>query len=394
MSTDGAERIVLGKQLALGTLVTPKGKKCIALVICLAAYMTQTQLRNSVHDGLDMKAFLERRGFTVIFIQDGTKVDIENIINEFLALLGPGVVALIFYAGHAVEIDKSGYLLPVDFDTDDDVQAKHDAISLPVLVEKMSRTKALIHIVIIDACRSPLPGKRGIGGYLQLPPAPSGGIALFATSSGTSASDGPAGSRNGLFTMHLLKALEQPQTLSQAFMKVVRDVSGASADKQRPQTVQDLTNDFCFSTDIEAVGATAVSEKVVSTSNENDKQRDMHSADENIKRGAPSAEIAPSMLLLVVIIPDAVVTGHARSAALYQENASEIAKQLLCKNDWLAEQRSRTVLSDRLDGDPCDISAENIVLAAKGSGWTPSTIPEVGEVTHHLPSPHPPLPRT
>jgi hypothetical protein len=176
-------------------------------------------------------------------------------------------------------------------------------------------------------------------------------------------------------------------------MKVVRDVSGASADKQRPQTVQDLTNDFCFSTDIEAVGATAVSEKV-STSNENDKQRDMHSADGNIKRGAPSAEIAPSMLLFVVIIPDAVVTGHARSAALFQENASEIAKQLLCKNDWLAEQRSRTVLSDRLDGDPCDIAAENIVLAAKGSGWTPSTIPEVGEVTHHLPSPHPPLPRT
>ena len=386
VDTHAAKLVVLGEQLALGTLVTPRKRLCVALVVCLAAYADQPPLRNPVHDGLDMREFLQKQGFTVILVRDGNKLTIEQQITEFIKMLAPGVVALVFYAGHAVEIEGAGYLLPIDFKTEGDVaQAKHDAISLPLLVEKMSRTDTLIRIIIVDACRTPLPGQRGGGAELRLPPPPVGGVFLFATSSGTPASDGQAGSRNGLFTKHLLDALQQPLTLGQAFMSVVRGVSAASGEKQRPQTVHNLTNEFCFRTDIEAVGMHAADDEALcgaddeapraeatatlaKSSDADDDQQ--HSGD----RG--SAKMAPSMLLLVVVIPDAVVAGHARCATLYEENMTAIGTQLFAC-EWLADRRGKTVLSGELEGDPRDLAAENIVIAARGTGWTPSTMPEV-----------------
>ena len=68
-------------------------------------------------------------------------------------------------------------------------------------------------------------------------PAPAGGIVLFATSPGTTASDGRGD--NGLFTKHLLEALKEPLTLHEAFMRVVRAVSEATGARQRPQTLYD-----------------------------------------------------------------------------------------------------------------------------------------------------------
>ena len=378
-----------GEQLALGTLVTPHKRRCIALVVCLAAYSGQPPLHNSVHDGLDMREFLERAGFTVIFVQDGTKVEIERRIAEFIEVFEPGVVALVFFAGHAVEIEGAGYLLPINFAADDVAQAKHDAVSLPLLIEKMARTQALIRIVIVDACRTPLPGQRGDGDDLR-PPAPVGGVVLFATSPGTPASDGRAGSRNGLFTKHLLDALRQPLKLGEAFRSVVRGVYAASGEKQRPQMVDDTTNEFCFRNDIEAVdprgaaddgaphaaygGGDAPRSAAMTTLAKSDNTED--DAAQPRDRGVPGAKVPPSMLLLVVVVPDAVIAGHARSAALYEENVTAIGAQLFA-NKWLAERRSKTVLSGEFESGPRDLAAENIVIAARGHGWTPSTMPEV-----------------
>ena len=366
--TFAAKLVVLGERLAHGTLVTTRGTRCIALVVCLAAYVACGPLRKSVHDGLDMQDFLTRMGFEVIFVQDGTKVDIERRINEFIAMLEPGVVALAFYAGYAVEIEGAGYLVPIDFAAQDAVQAKHDAISLPLLIEKMSRTAAVIRIVIVDACCVPLPGTRGVSSDLQLPSPPVGGVVLFATSPGATASDGKAGGRNGLFTEHLLKTLQQPVTLLEAFLLVVRQVSIASSDRQRPQTVHDLTNDFCFRADIEPSVPSRMSNLRAPAADVDGGER------------APIAGIPPSMLLLVVVLPDAVVAGHARGAALYEENTRAIAEQMF-ENRWLAKRRCKAVLSATFDGDPRDLTAENIIIVARGYGWTPSTIQEVSVVT-------------
>ena len=95
------------------------------------------------------------------------------------------------------------------------------------------------------------------------------------------------------------------------------------------------------------------------------------------------SSMLPSMLLLVVVIPDAVIAGHAHCAALYEQLMRAISEQL-CENQWLAKLRCKTMLGVGLESGPHDHVAENIVVAARGHGWTPSTIPEVVHLIHML----------
>ena len=231
---------LLGEQLKAGTLVTATTHKCVALVVGIAAYLHLHALRNAGNDARDVRDFLLTCTVEVILVLDATHAELARRKEEFLRLLGPGVVGLVFFAGHGVQIDGKNYLLPVDFDTKDLDQAKHDSLCLEVLLDQMSRQQALVNIIIVDACRAPL--ARGSTG--MAPPPPAGAIVLFATSPGTTASDGAG--ENGLFTMHLLQALKEPVTLHEAFMCVVRAVSCATGDQQRPQTLQDLIVEFSF----------------------------------------------------------------------------------------------------------------------------------------------------
>ena len=158
----------------------------------LNCYKHLQTLRNACNDARDLRAFVVDHDFEVIFVLDGTAAQLKEHIKQFNKMLGPGVVGLVFYAGHGVEIDGENYLLPVDIKTDDPDQTKHDAVSLEVLLGQMERRKSLLNIAIVDACRSNL--DRG-DSDMVLPPAPAGSIVLFGTSSGASASDGTG--RNG-----------------------------------------------------------------------------------------------------------------------------------------------------------------------------------------------------
>ena len=88
-------------------------------------------------------------------------------------------------------------------------------------------------------------------------------------------------------------------------------------------------------------------------------------------RGLPAPLSAPSVLLSVVLVPDAVVVGHARSASLFEENVCSIERQLVT-SEWLAERCCKVVFTDSAEPALSDLAAENVVLAARGSGWAPS----------------------
>ena len=86
-------------------------------------------------------------------------------------------------------------------------------------------------------------------------------------------------------------------------------------------------------------------------------------------RGIDVFKHAPSLLLLVVVVPDAVVVGHAQSASRFEETVHSIGQQLKL-NDWLAERRCDVQLTDSVEHK---LGAENMVIAARGHGWAPST---------------------
>jgi len=88
--------------------------KRVALVIGNSAYQNTKALVNPKNDALGMTAALEATGFEVVSGLDLSKADMERTIRDFLARLRDADVALLFYAGHGLQVSNRNYLMPVD----------------------------------------------------------------------------------------------------------------------------------------------------------------------------------------------------------------------------------------------------------------------------------------
>jgi uncharacterized caspase-like protein len=85
-----------------------------ALVIGNDAYLNVDRLQKATNDARALAAALQRVGFTATLGQNLARRDFVRTIAEFEGRLRPGDTALIFYAGHGVEIEGANYLMPVD----------------------------------------------------------------------------------------------------------------------------------------------------------------------------------------------------------------------------------------------------------------------------------------
>ena len=104
-----------------------------------------------------------------------------------------------------------------------------------------------LNIVILDACRdNPYADSfRSSSRGLARMDSPKGSLIDCATAPGDVAADGDG--RNGLFTKHLLTALQQPgQLVELTFKDVVKGVSRESGGRQTPFITASITEDFYF----------------------------------------------------------------------------------------------------------------------------------------------------
>src|SRR5436190_2061366 len=88
--------------------------KKIALVIGNDAYPI-APLRNAVNDSVGMGEILEKCGFEVQGYANLTLDAIERATTQFVGSLRPGDVALIYYAGHGMQLEGQNYLVPTNF---------------------------------------------------------------------------------------------------------------------------------------------------------------------------------------------------------------------------------------------------------------------------------------
>ena len=96
-------------------------------------------------------------GFEVIRAPDVSRRGMNLKLQEFGSRIEPGDVALLFYAGHGVEIDGQNFLLPTDIPSAEPGQetfVKGEAIGLNSILAMLNERKARLNIVILDACRS------------------------------------------------------------------------------------------------------------------------------------------------------------------------------------------------------------------------------------------------
>ena len=222
-----------------GELVTPKTKRCFAMVIGNASYRDNA-LRNPVNDARLVHASFRDVGFDSQLIEDATRTTMLQSIGDFTERLEPDCVAGFYFAGHCVQIDGVNYLLPIGFTV-----PKYDAVPLTDVLDQMQQSRSLVNILIIDACRNDHPGARGFGGGLAPMRAPAGSFIAFATAPGGTAADGRGA--NSVFSETLARTMVEPgMRLSDLFIHVRVAVRTASRDMQIPWDESSLTVNFMF----------------------------------------------------------------------------------------------------------------------------------------------------
>lgn len=237
--------------------------KRAALVIGNARYLSASPLTNPGNDAADVAASLRRLKFDVVHIQDARLVDLDRGLDEFSRRLKPGGVALVFYAGHGVQLNGENWLMPVDISTKiEERDVSRQALGLNAIMERLDAVKSAVNIVVLDACRdNPFARslkRSGAGAGLATVQAPSGTLIAYATAPGKTAADGDG--RNSPFTRALVKALELPNLKLEDVFKIVgRTVMQDTGGVQVPWNNSSVTGDFYFSARRSDVPATILS---------------------------------------------------------------------------------------------------------------------------------------
>ncbi len=218
-----------------------------ALVIGNDAYAHLPALANAVGDARAMRGVLEELGFEVQLVENTGAAGLRRSVAEFAGRLRPRDVGLFYYSGHGLQIQGENFLIPVDFEAANEIDARYASYPADHALETLEGAQARLNIMVLDACRdNPFARSRSRAQGLAIMNAGRGTLIAFATGPGKTASDGGQGS-GGLFTSHLIERLQTPGlSLDEIFNQVTLAVDTASGGRQTPWVVKSLMGDFYF----------------------------------------------------------------------------------------------------------------------------------------------------
>ena len=236
--------------LAAGQIPAAAEKR-VALVIGNSAYQNVTPLSNPANDATAMTTTLKAAGFDVVDSRRDLKAnEMKRALRDFSDKARDADVALVYYAGHGIEIDGTNYLIPTDATLERDIDALDEAVALDRVLTVMEPAKQL-RLAILDACRdNPFNKtmKRTIGsravsrGLAKVEPTSPNTLIAFAAKAGSTASDGD--SKNSPFTSALVKYIASPGLdLRLAFGKVRDEVIKVTNNRQEPFVYGSLGGD-------------------------------------------------------------------------------------------------------------------------------------------------------
>ncbi|MCC7049135.1 MAG: caspase family protein [Alphaproteobacteria bacterium] len=224
----------------------------VALVMGNAAYPDQP-LKNPVNDARLMAGKLRELGFDVILRENATRDSMGAAVRDFTRKLQPGVVALVYYAGHGIQSRGRNYLIPVDASLGAESDLRFQAVDIGALTEELEQGQARVSLVILDACRNnPFEKKlRGAARGLTAIDAARGGLIAYATAPGSVAADGDG--ENGPYTEELVKAMSVPNLkVEEVFKRVIVGVEQRTNGQQTPWISSSLRGDFVFNITVNA----------------------------------------------------------------------------------------------------------------------------------------------
>jgi len=115
-------------------------------------------------------------------------LDFKSTIRKFQDAVTDADIAVIYYAGHGLNIHGTNYLIPIDAKLANDRDASDETITLEQLVESVHGAKRL-RVIIIDACRKAerIASLSGLG---AVEPNSIDTLIAYAAKPGTTAQDG------------------------------------------------------------------------------------------------------------------------------------------------------------------------------------------------------------
>ncbi|VIO78101.1 caspase family protein [Bradyrhizobium ivorense] len=225
-------------------LVSPEalaGKR-VAMVVGNSAYQNVPVLPNPVNDAAAMADLFKGAGFDVVQVyQDLKNSALRRTLNSFFDSVRDADVAVVYFAGHGIEIEGSNYIIPVDAVLERDRDVYDEAVSLDRIVQSIEPARKL-RLVILDACReNPFTksmrrsvAARGISrGLARVDPDTPNTLVAFAAKAGATAEDGVG--EHSPFTTSLLKHLTVPGLDVRRALGLVRDeVMSSTNNRQEP----------------------------------------------------------------------------------------------------------------------------------------------------------------
>src|SRR5216683_107370 len=125
----------------------------VALVIGNSAYQTVSGLPNTTNDARAIAEVLKADGFTSVrIILDMTRASMIASLNDFQREADTSDWAVVYYAGHGLEVSGANYLVPIVAKLGDDRDIQDEAVSVDRILSAVENAKKL-RLVMLDACR-------------------------------------------------------------------------------------------------------------------------------------------------------------------------------------------------------------------------------------------------
>jgi uncharacterized caspase-like protein len=149
--------------------------------------------------------------------------------------------AMVYFAGHGIEVGGKNYLIPVDARLESDRDVEDEAVSLKYVLDKIKGAHRL-HLVVLDACRdNPFEAvmrrqtamRSVMRGLAPFEPQLANEIVLYAAKDGEQAMDGQTG--HSPFASAFVARMAMPRVeINRAFRLITSDVERVTKNAQQP----------------------------------------------------------------------------------------------------------------------------------------------------------------
>ena len=226
----------------------------VALVIGNSAYRSVGLLPNPAKDAELIGAALRQTGVEDVTVaHDLDHTAMVAALKAFTLKADGADWAMVYYAGHGIEVGGINYLIPVDAQLQSDRDVADETVSLERLMSSIEGAHKL-RLVVLDACRNnPFSAQmkrtgaaRAIGRGLSRIEPTGATLVVYAAKEGTTAADGD--NANSPFATAFARRVVEPGVEINKTLRFVRqDVLDATGNGQEPFVYGSLPpTDFFF----------------------------------------------------------------------------------------------------------------------------------------------------